>query len=61
MVGKSVIPERSHYRVRISIDSDESPVPSQIRGTVVIAAEPESFFGRFWRFVLAVLIRESGF
>nr|VFK12690.1 MAG: putative peptide zinc metalloprotease protein [Candidatus Kentron sp. LPFa] len=60
IMDNGMVPERAHYRIRIRVQDMESPPLSQVRGRVSIAANPESFFAKFWRFAIAVLIRESG-
>ena len=60
VVDGQLIPERAHYRVRIVVPEIESPPHAQVRGQVSIQANRESFLAEFWRFAVAVLIRESG-
>nr|VFK51380.1 MAG: putative peptide zinc metalloprotease protein [Candidatus Kentron sp. TC] len=60
VIDDGMVPERAYYRIRIRVRDMESPPLAQARGRVSIEANPESFFGRFWRFAISVLIRESG-
>jgi len=59
-IDNNLIPERAQYRVRILVEGMASPPNRQVLGRVSIKANRESFFARFWRFAIAVLIRESG-
>nr|VFK31429.1 MAG: putative peptide zinc metalloprotease protein [Candidatus Kentron sp. MB]VFK75478.1 MAG: putative peptide zinc metalloprotease protein [Candidatus Kentron sp. MB] len=60
VIDNHLIPEHAHYRVRIMIEEMESPPNRQLLGRVSITVNKESFFAKFWRFAMAVLIRESG-
>ena len=58
----NLIPEKSVYRVRISISSVEKSLPDQeIRGVAQITGETQSLLGRIYDTTTAILIRESGF
>nr|VFK41311.1 MAG: putative peptide zinc metalloprotease protein [Candidatus Kentron sp. SD]VFK47280.1 MAG: putative peptide zinc metalloprotease protein [Candidatus Kentron sp. SD] len=59
-IDGAMVPERAHYRVRIMIGEMNFPPPMQVRGQVSIQANRENFLAKFWRFAIAVLIRESG-
>nr|VFK51125.1 MAG: putative peptide zinc metalloprotease protein [Candidatus Kentron sp. TUN]VFK51314.1 MAG: putative peptide zinc metalloprotease protein [Candidatus Kentron sp. TUN]VFK55828.1 MAG: putative peptide zinc metalloprotease protein [Candidatus Kentron sp. TUN] len=58
--GGNMAPERAYYRVRIIVEEMEWLPNMQVRGKVSIRANQESFFAKFWRFAIGVLIRESG-
>nr|VFJ87451.1 MAG: putative peptide zinc metalloprotease protein [Candidatus Kentron sp. H]VFJ89058.1 MAG: putative peptide zinc metalloprotease protein [Candidatus Kentron sp. H]VFJ95751.1 MAG: putative peptide zinc metalloprotease protein [Candidatus Kentron sp. H] len=60
VMDETMVPERAHYRLRIAVASGASPPETQVLGQVSITASRESFFARFWRFAVGVLIRESG-
>lgn len=58
--GKS-IPEYSVYRVMLTVNNSPSEMRSNIwRGSLVIDASTESLISRYFRNLLAVIIRESG-
>jgi putative peptide zinc metalloprotease protein len=57
-----LVPEKSMYLVRISVNPDEVAAPEQeLRGVARITGEPDSMFSRMYESAVAVLIRESGF
>ncbi len=61
---KGAVPVEPIYRLYLEpIGSTEeiAALPQVIRGRVQVSAEAVSPLGRLWRFVAAVLIRESGF
>ena len=59
--GDSLYTHQAIYRVRLKT-ADTSLSPDTVnRGTVRLSAESQSFLGRFWRMISAVLVRESGF
>ncbi|VFN00878.1 MAG: putative peptide zinc metalloprotease protein [Candidatus Kentron sp. G] len=60
VMDDEMVPERAHYRLRIAVEEGALLPNTQVRGQVSIAGSRESFFARFWRFAVAVLIRESG-
>nr|VFK17973.1 MAG: putative peptide zinc metalloprotease protein [Candidatus Kentron sp. LFY] len=60
VIDDTMVPERAHYRIRIGVNETTLPQNIQVRGRVSIEANRESFFAEFWRFAIAVLIRESG-
>lgn len=56
------VPDQSVYRVVLAPAEAYRPDISQVlRGRVVIDGEPRSYFQRYWRTALAVVVREAGF
>ncbi len=53
-------PERSIYRVLVTVDDGVAPTEMR-RGTLHVRAQPESLALRLWQAIARVLIRESGF
>lgn len=59
--GNQLLPEQAVYRLVLAVDQDSSPrITQQYRGTVRLTSVAQSLVDRFWRAILAVLIRESG-
>ena len=59
---QQLVPDKSAYKVRFSVSSVEDVKVEQItRGVVHIQGEAESFIKRFYKIVVSVLVRESGF
>jgi putative peptide zinc metalloprotease protein len=58
---KTLVPDRTVYRVTLTPIGQELPPVRVLRGTVLLRGERISLAARVWRAVLAVLIRESGF
>lgn len=59
---QQLVPDKSVYKVRISISAVEDvKVDKIIRGVVHIQGEAESFIKRMYKIVVSVLVRESGF
>ncbi|MGB5178530.1 MAG: site-2 protease family protein [Gammaproteobacteria bacterium] len=56
-----LISDSSLFRLHLALQSTLSGVPQITRGTVLLDGEPESLLQRIWRFISAVLVRESGF
>jgi putative peptide zinc metalloprotease protein len=56
-----LVSESSLFRLHLTLQSPNSGVMQITRGTVLLEGEPESLLGRIWKFVSAVLVRESGF
>ncbi len=57
-----LIPDKSLYRVRLGVSEvEQASVQQMLRGVVHIQGEAESFIKRFYKLVVSVLIRESGF
>ena len=56
-----LVSDTSLFRLHLALQSTLSGVPQITRGTVLLDGEPESLLQRIWRFVSAVLVRESGF
>lgn len=57
--GHTLLPEQSWYRLTLSVETPSGGWHTQ-RGHVRMNGPPEALAGRFWRALLAVLIRESG-
>ena len=58
----NLIPEKSVYRVRITVSPVEKSLPDQeIKGVARIKGEARSIISRFYDTATAILIRESGF
>lgn len=59
---QQMVPDKSAYRVRFSVSSVEDVKVEQIvRGVVHVQGKAESFIKRFYKIVVSVLVRESGF
>jgi putative peptide zinc metalloprotease protein len=56
-----LVPVNASYLVTMSVVSDPTTTASSIRGVAVLEGEPQSFAGKIFRQVAAVLVRESGF
>jgi putative peptide zinc metalloprotease protein len=56
-----LVSDSSLFRLHLALQSPLSGVTQITRGTVFLEGEPESVLGRIWQFVIAVLVRESGF
>ena len=56
-----LVSDTSLFRLHLALQSTLSGVPQITRGSVLLDGEPESLLQRIWRFVSAVLVRESGF
>ena len=56
-----LVSNSSLFRLHLALQSTLSGVPQITRGSVLLDGEPESLLQRIWRFVSAVLVRESGF
>ncbi len=57
-----LVPASGQYPVRATLDRDLPPayLSQTRRGILVVDGRAESFFARFWRQALKVLVRESG-
>jgi len=53
--------EQSVYRIELKVLDQTEPVQQVVTGLVHVTGKPQSFVGRAWDRVAAVLIRESGF
>ena len=58
---RELIPVISVYKIRLKITNDFSNLQRVIRGTVVLKADPESFYKRVKNRVVGVFRREGGF
>lgn len=59
---QQMIPNKSVYKVRFTVSPVEDVKVEQIiRGVVQVQGEAESFIKRFYKVIISVLVRESGF
>jgi putative peptide zinc metalloprotease protein len=58
---RRMIPVSAQYLTTMTADIGTPPPHYAVRGTVELSGEAQSFIGRAWRQVAAVLVRESGF
>ena len=54
-------PEQRLYRVRLEIERPRPSPAWETSGTLRVKGTRASLFQRFWRYAVAVVIRESGF
>ncbi len=60
--NQQLVPDKSAFKVRFSVSAVEDVKVNQvIRGVVHIQGEAESFIKRFYKVIVSVLVRESGF
>jgi putative peptide zinc metalloprotease protein len=59
-VGKKLIPEQAHYKIRADIDKYDINIKQKLMGTVEIDAVHKSLFQKFRRWAIAVIVRETG-
>jgi hypothetical protein len=58
----ALVPLSAVYRVYLRPSADLGPIPERVlTGTVVVEGRRQSLSVRFWRSVVGVLRRESGF
>jgi putative peptide zinc metalloprotease protein len=58
---RRLVPVKAHYLATMAVVSGAAAPGFSSRGVVVLDGQAESFAGRAWRQVAAVLVRESGF
>ncbi len=60
--NQQLVPDKSAFKVRFSVSAVEDVKVDQIiRGVVHVQGEAESFIKRFYKVIVSVLVRESGF
>ena len=55
-----LVPERSYYRVRLTVGEVTEPLTQAIRGQIIVASRPWSLAGRLFQRLINILIREGG-
>ena len=59
--GLGPVPTRPHYTITVILDSQSDVPARELRGTVLLEAEPRSLMGRYMAHAISVLIRELTF
>ena len=60
IVGTTLVPDQAIYKITAIINELDLPINRQTMGMLKLDADRKSLVERFWRWAVAVLIRESG-